>query len=208
MISYLLEAFFLGLSTGPVCLAYCVPVIVPFVTAEEKYKPSRTFNLLSLFLLGRLIGYIIIGLITGMLGRTVSEYSSSRSIAVVIALMGIVLLVSGFLKNFPESKLCRRWSGKNPDTFVVLILGLLTGLNICPPFLVAVTDSVTIGAIYGSILFFIFFFIATSLFILPLFVFGHLSRIESIRSIAKICLILCGIWFLYKGIMMWMVYPR
>ena len=204
MTSYLFEAFFLGLSTGPMCLAYCTPVLVPFMVSEEKYKLFHLLRLSLFFLFGRLIGYMIIGLVTGILGNALSGYMKNSFFPVVTILMGVALLIFGLLKNFPEAKLCCRWSGSNASGFIgISAIGLLIGFNICPPFIAAITDSLTIGTISGSILYFVSFFIATSLFLLPLFLLGTFSRIKTLRSIAKICLILCAIWFLYKGTVIW-----
>lgn len=203
MFSHLLEAFLLGLSTGPVCLAYCAPVLAPFVVAEKKRKISSTVHLLILFLLGRLTGYIAIGLITGLLGNAVSKYENSSLIAIITILTGVMLFVFGFLKNFPEARLCRLWPGGKSSTVWALVLGLLTGLNICPPFIAAITGSVALGTVQGSLFYFIAFFIGTALYILPIVLLGPLSKIKSVRSVAQICLILSGIWFIIKGIMIW-----
>lgn len=202
--SFFFEAFLLGVSSGPLCFAYCTPVLLPFVAAQEKYKLSRTSILLGMFLLGRLTGYIAVGLVTGIVGKAVFEYGKGSLAAVVTILTGITLLVFGFLKNFREAKLCRRWSNSNSSTVWALTLGILTGLNICPPFLAAAAGSVTLGTIQGSLFYFTAFFIGTALYILPVIIFGPLSKIEPVRNIAKICLILVGLWFLFKGIMIWL----
>lgn len=202
MFSHLLEAFLLGLSTGPMCLAYCAPVLAPFIVADKKYNISSKVGLLSLFLLGRLAGYIAIGLITGLMGNAISKYENSSLIAVATIMMGAMLFIFGFLKIFPEVKLCRLWPGGNSTTIWALVLGLLTGLNICPPFLAAITGSVALGTVQGSMFYFIAFFVGTSLYILPIVLLGPLSKIESVRNVAQICLILSGIWFIVKGIIM------
>ncbi len=202
MPSFILEAFLLGLSTGPVCLAYCAPVLVPFVLAAEKYTLIRTVRMLSLFLLGRFVGYMIIGLLSGLVGSTLFQHEGGTLPAVVSLIMGVTLLVFGLLKNFPEFKLCKIWPGGKSSIIWASVLGFLTGLNLCPPFIAAIAGSALTGSVQGSMLYFGAFFLGTSLFIPPLLILGPLSRITSLRHIAKACLILCGIWFTIKGLFM------
>jgi sulfite exporter TauE/SafE len=202
MPSYLPEALLLGLSTGPICLAYCAPVLVPLVLAAEKYTLIRTVRLLSLFLLGRFIGYMTIGLLSGLIGSAIFRHEGGTLPALVSLAMGVALLIFGLLKNFPEFKLCKIWPGGKSSIIWASVLGLLTGLNLCPPFIAAIAGSALTGTVQGSMLYFGAFFVGTSLFIPPLLILGPLSRITSLRHIAKACLILCGIWFTFKGLFM------
>jgi hypothetical protein len=104
------------------------------------------------------------------------------------------------LKNFPEFKLCKIWPGGKSSIIWASVLGFLTGLNLCPPFIAAIAGSALTGTVQGSMLYFGAFFIGTSLFIPPLLILGPLSRITSLQHIAKACLILCGIWFTFRGL--------
>lgn len=202
MPSFLLEALLLGLSTGPVCLAYCAPVLVPFVLAAEKYTFIKTVRMLSLFLLGRFGGYMIIGLLSGLLGNRLLGHEGGTLPAVVSLIIGVALLIFGLLKNFPEFKLCKLWPGEKSSVIWASVLGFLTGLNLCPPFIAAIAGSALTGTVQSSLLYFGAFFVGTSLFIPPLLILGPLSRITSLQHIAKACLILCGIWFASKGLLM------
>lgn len=200
MPSFLLEAFLLGLSTGPICLAYCAPVVVPYVLADEKYSLPRTIRLLSLFLSGRFFGYMVIGLLTGLVGGTLSRFERGSLPAVISIAMGSSLLFFGLLKNFPEFKLCKLWPKGRSSAAWGMLLGLFTGLNICPPFIAAMAGSALIGTIQGSMLYFMAFFVGTALFLPPLVILGPLSRITSLQHVAKACLILSGTWFVFRGL--------
>ena len=61
------DGILLGLSTGFVCLAYCGPVLIPFLLGENKSIAGNTLNVV-LFLSGRLLAYIITGLAAGIIG--------------------------------------------------------------------------------------------------------------------------------------------
>lgn len=202
MPSYVLEAFFLGLSTGPVCLAYCAPVVAPLVMAQEKFRLPRLALLLGIFLGGRLAGYLAIGFLVGLFSQTLAAGSHSRVAGGVTLFMGAALLVFGFLKNFPTLKWCRRFPVRDSSLFWVLALGLLTGLNICPPFVAAITGSATLGSISGALLYFAAFFLGTSVYVPPLLLLGPLSNRPAIQTVAKICLLLSGAWFMIKGMIL------
>ncbi|MCP4146385.1 MAG: sulfite exporter TauE/SafE family protein [bacterium] len=198
--TYLFEAFILGLSTGPVCLAYCAPVLAPLiVSGDEPYRLTRTMQLLGLFLLGRLGGYLAVGVITGLIGSAV--FKSARGMGGVVTLvMGIMLLAFGIMKNFPRLKLCQMVPTGRSTVGWAVALGFLTGLSICPPFIAAVTASASLGAFHSSVFYFAAFFVGTALYIPPMVLLGPLSGSVPANHIAKICLFLTGIWFTYKGI--------
>ncbi len=203
MPSYLVEAFLLGLSTGPVCLAYCAPILVPLIVSEEEqHKYSRTLRLLGLFLLGRFGGYLSVGLVTGLLGSRIFKFGKGSPQVVLTLLIGIILLVLGLMKNFPHLKLCKIWPGGRSSAGWGVVLGFLTGLSICPPFIAAMTASAALGSLQGSIFYFTAFFFGTALYLPLMILLGPLCRIEAANHVAKICLILTGSWFTLKGLML------
>lgn len=48
------------------------------------------------------------------------------------------------------------------------ILGFLTGINVCPPFILAFSDAAFFTDIFSSILYFIAFFIGTAIYFMPI----------------------------------------
>jgi sulfite exporter TauE/SafE len=200
MVSYLIEGFLLGLSVSPLCLAYCTLILAPFVTSEEKLKIKGTFRLLVLFLVGRLVGYVVIGFLTGTAGSALFKNSKSMFPAVITIVTGMILFFYGLLKNFPGLKLCSYFGNKSSSVIFMPILGLLTGLNICPPFVAAIIGASTMGAIPGAVFYFIAFFIGTLILFPLMVIWGFFTRWESARQIARVCLIIGGVWLLGKGI--------
>ena len=200
MVSYLIEGFLLGLSVSPLCLAYCAPVLAPFVTSEEKLKIKGTARLLLLFLVGRLVGYVVIGFLTGTAGSALFKNGTGMFPAIITIVTGIILFFYGLLKNFPGLKLCSYLGNKNSPVIFMPILGLLTGLNICPPFIAAIIGASTLGAIPGAVFYFIAFFIGTLVLFPLMAIWGVLTRWESARQIARVCLIIAGVWLIGKGI--------
>lgn len=204
MPSYIVEAFLLGLSTGTVCLAYCAPVLVPLVMSEERFHLARESLRLGIFLGGRLLGYLAIGLLVGVLSQAVRETAHSHLFAIVTFIMGLILVIFGFIKNFPGFKWCQAFPLKGSSSWWVFLLGLLTGLNICPPFLAAITGAAGLSGTSAALFYFTAFFFGTALYVPPLLLLGPLSTRPAVQTVARICLLLSGGWFILKAVMIWL----
>lgn len=136
-----MEAFLLGLASGATCLAYCAPVLVPLVLGEARGM-ARSLALVAQFLGGRLMGYLLFGFLAWEAGRLASAAGAHRGLAfgVTYVLLAVLLLLYGVFRSAPacagelpgiRARLAR-WPAALPAG-----LGFLTGINICPPFLVA-----------------------------------------------------------------------
>ena len=202
------SGFLLGLSTGVVCLAYCGPVLIPFMMGEGN-TINRNLRSVALFLAGRLVAYVLIGLLAGIIGSTLLQPSAIKTVfmGMVYILLSVLLIIYGFHRfrevclgrsrlQFKKSK-GRRW-----DFLVPLSGGFATGLNLCPPFLLAITGALDAGKVADSILFFIMFFIGTAVYFLPLPFIGFFRRQQVLRIIGKFAAIIAGIFYLYKGIIL------
>lgn len=199
MVTHFVEGFLLGLSVSPTCLAFCTPVMAPFITSGERLELKGTVRLLGLFLMGRLLGYLIIGLLAGAVGSALFKGGESIYPAVITLLTGILLCIFGLAKNFPGIKWCAYFAEKKSLPAFTPLLGLLTGLNICPPFVAAIIEASAIGTIPGAVFYFAAFFIGTLVFFPVMAVWGWLTRWETARQIARVCLIIGGVWLIGKG---------
>jgi sulfite exporter TauE/SafE len=203
------EGFLLGLSTGVVCLAYCGPVLLPYLMAESK-GIKRSYLLVSIFLAGRLTAYLITALLAGLIGQSVIQQSEIRTIMMGIAylVLAALLIVYGF-HRFKEVCLGKSMTQtnlnykENRKKFIVPFTGgFLTGINICPPFLLAITGAIDSGTVIGSILFFLAFFTGTSLYFIPMPFAGMFKRQHVLRIIGKFAALLAGFLYFYKGLIL------
>jgi sulfite exporter TauE/SafE len=202
------SGFLLGLGTGVVCLTYCGPVLIPFLMGEGK-SVSGNIGSISLFLLGRLAAYLIIGLLSGIIGMTILQPSVGKTIflGILYILLSVLLIAYGF-HRFREVCLGRsqlnfkeRYNLRWP--FLVPIAGgFATGINLCPPFLLALTRAVETGGIEGSLLFFFMFFLGTTVYFIPLPFIGFFRRQQVLRIIGKFAAVLAGLLYFYKGAIM------
>jgi sulfite exporter TauE/SafE len=193
----LTEGFLLGLSTGLVCLATCGPIYSPFLM-------QRQFNLLqsliALFKIsaGRFITYILFGLIAGLLGQQIDSINREWFTSIAYILFSVILFVSAFRTHRKEQGCqLKKWGAFIDNPFM---LGIVTGINYCPAFLIAITRAVDLsGPLSGAMLFFAFFF-GTSIYLLPLSLFGVMGNKKILRTIAVIASVLIGTFFIFKAL--------
>ncbi len=178
MLRLIVEAFLLGLSSGPVCIFSCAPVLVPFIVLEKNDRTIATFSLIGRFLSGRFAGYLLIGLLSGFLGQTLGTEKLKSLSAPTSLVMGISLVLFSLFKSFPHSAWCRKLKMEPSAKRFAPLVGFLTGITLCPPFLAAISGAIITGSLIGSILYFSVFFLATSLYILLLGLFGFLPGNE------------------------------
>ncbi len=199
MIKVLGEAFILGLSTGTFCLGWCFPPLVSALFSDiVSYKKSM--GVIFEFISGRLIAYLTFGGAIGYLGNKLSFKIIDGFTAVSIIVLSILLLLNGTFRTFPNHKVCKS-SFKSPFfRRFPLISGILTGLNICPPFLIAVSNVISIGDVIKGIFFFLSFFLATSLYLTPFIFSASLQKFVPLRWIAQFSAIMSGMIFLIIGI--------
>ena len=196
------EAFLLGLSTGTYCVTCCAPVVLPFIFSEEMKNAGKNAMLVVLFMAGRLLGYITVGFILGALGSYAVSYINPelqrKFSAFAYTLLGLILLLTGLMYNFPKWKICRVFKSIYKPERSALVYGLLTGLNFCPPFFVAAARVFGGGNILHGMLYFLMFYIGTSVYFLPLFGVHFLKKhMETIRLISRLTMILLGVYFLF-----------
>ena len=72
------EALVLGLATGPVCLATCGPVVVPWMMVQPRGVRLHSRQLL-LFLAARLAGYMVFAAAVWMVGSSIPHAWTGRT---------------------------------------------------------------------------------------------------------------------------------
>lgn len=194
----------LGLATGVQCLSYCAPVLVTYLLGTGKTMLRNVICLIE-FLLGRLLGYLLFGIAAYCakfaLGRNTFVFGVSY---LLLSIMMILFVLYGKHVACPAGMFRRILQGslfKKPFLFPV-VLGFLTGINLCPPFLLALTETAASVSLTGSLLFFLLFFIGTSVYLLPLSFLGALKSNDSLKLVAKTASILIALYYACNGVLM------
>jgi sulfite exporter TauE/SafE len=190
------QGFLLGLSTGVFCLATCAPAFVPFMMAEKRSIAQSAITLGELAL-GRLMAYLLFGLAVGYAGARLSGPWFEKAVGIAMILLSAVMLLFVASRKKPHLGLCRL---SNRYSRFPVLFGFLTGINVCPPFLLAISSAAGMGSMGESVLLFGGFFLGTTIYLSLLIPVGFLGAYESVRTVGLITAVLSGIFFLGLGI--------
>lgn len=198
----ILEGFGLGLASGPYCLGACLPILGPYMLIQS-YETNGV-SLLARFLLGRLAGYLAVGIFAGWLGLGLAAISTNQvkalaPLATIIS--GALVLVYGLTYNNRRSRFCQIVTDKLKLTHKFpLLAGFIIGINICPPFVAGIAEAAQTGHPLNGMLLFAFFFIGSSLYLIPLAFMSLVSRYERVKTVGQLVSILCGLWLILTGL--------
>ncbi len=203
------EALALGFGSGPVCLASCGPVLLPWLGSEPR-ELRTTGRLLTLFLGGRLAGYLAFAVVTWVLGATIPLDPHTRTLVFGLANFGLAALlgISAFLPHLlcpisPDERQPHLYQIGAADRFrppTALTLGFLTGLNLCPPFLTAGVRAAATRSLSGALLFFAVFFVGTAVWFLPALAVSPLRRISVVPTVARMTMVALAVYYAYLGV--------
>jgi sulfite exporter TauE/SafE len=185
------RALVLGLSTGLFCVGFCVPLLGPVMLAREKSGFRESAASIGLFLAGRLAAYLLFGFVFGALGGVLARIWSIKTVLLPLlyAVLGILMILYGVVQSFPHVGFCRALNPRLQSRWYLLVIG--------PPFLLAVTTAMDIGGALQGMFFFFVFFIATSIYLLPLLFSSFVSRFKEVRFAARVAAVLAGLYFIF-----------
>lgn len=190
-----LTGFGAGLSVGVYCLGLCLPIFLPILLSEKRTL-KKSFLVVFEFSLGRLLGYLLFGLIFGWLGQTIRSGFIHQIMALGNLWTGILMIL--YSLGMIEKKFCSFLPfGKIKWAF---LLGLLTGVNICPPFLASLTYVFNLRDAIASLVYFLMFFLGTSAYIVPSAILGIFTRLKWLQKLARVSGVLVGLFFVIKNL--------
>ena len=205
----LAEPALLGFSSGLLCLAACGPVLLPWLVSEGAGLRG-TGARLGQFLAGRLAGYLgfataawALGLALPPPGRPSAVLFGAVHLALAVALAAYAFSTlrprpggcPGGLSAGRGRALAARFRAPGPA-----VLGLLTGLNLCPPFLVAGVRAAQRHSLPGALEFFLLFFAGTLIWFLPFLGVSAVRRFSGLRVVARFTTALIAAYYGYLGV--------
>ena len=203
------EAFLLGLASGPACVASCGPVVVPSLLAEGAGWRLNARYLCS-FLGTRFLGYLLFAAAAWEIGVLASPRPGVRTLVYggIHVLLGVALLWyarsigRGCAHACAGSSLITIGHVGKRSVPGAAILGFLTGVSLCPPFVAAGLRAAQLGNIASALLFFGVFFVATTLWFVPFVGLGCVQRSASVIFVARTAMALVAAYYLFAGIAM------
>lgn len=98
-VSLLAVAFTIGFLGSPHCLGMCGGIVSAFGISMQGVSATKKSALIALYHMGRMISYVILGAVSGLLGATIFapfvHHSSIPRVAVGVALVFVALLMLG-----------------------------------------------------------------------------------------------------------------
>ena len=198
----------LGIGLATSCAVLCLPILVPYIASSAKPSIIRGLYTTLVFSSGRLISYLALGLIFGLLITTVEinpviTATATLVLGLLLAFHGLSVLGFFKTKSILGSIFCRYTEGGKS----LVYLGMLTGLRPCLPLIAALTYSITLASIGETLTFMVSFWFASSLLIflvgpVSAAVLGVTSKkisVERIRRISSLALVAIGLFFTIQG---------
>jgi sulfite exporter TauE/SafE len=202
-------ALFLGLASGGACLGTCGPLTAAFLAAE-RITLKRSAALLTVFLSGRLLGYCAWAVFSWLLGTAAVQHAGGQAaFSAANMVLGAWLIYFGIAQPADHShERCAgsilKWAdslvGSRRVFFRGGTWGFLSGLQVCPPFLAAVSGAAQTQSLGGSLLFFFLFYVGTGIWFIPFPFFGTLGRFRQVAQVARFFALPLGAFFFYSGL--------
>lgn len=208
----LLTALIFGLLGSFHCVGMCGPIA--FILPVDRKNPLKKVGQISLYHAGRIFSYAILGLIFGLVGKSLNLFGFQQQLSIIIgALMVLVILIPQrtFNKyNFSQpifrvisrvkSALGKELKKKSPDTF--LTIGFLNGFLPCGLVYMAVFGAIASGnALQGS-LYMVFFGLGTIPLMTSAIYLGNFLNAQvrqRIRKAIPVFVVLIGCLFILRG---------
>ncbi|MCX5781966.1 MAG: sulfite exporter TauE/SafE family protein [Elusimicrobia bacterium] len=192
----MIDGFILGLSNTFGCITVCAPIFLPYLLASELNPLIQILK----FLAGRLIAYLFFALFAGY----ISIYFEGKinpdilySLTVILAIWLILFSIGKMRIHAPVCKIIgKNVSGKNMPFF----LGIVLGLNLCPPFLIGLNEVLKFGSLIKSVIFFAGFYLGSSLWTFLLLFSKPLQNNKYFQIAAQIIGVIVGLYYLWKGV--------
>jgi sulfite exporter TauE/SafE len=164
---------------------------------------------LFLFLTTRLAGYLLFATVAWELGALVVFPPPARSFvfASIHLLLACVLLRYAYSAGrtcahaCAGSELVTIGAARNHRIPGAAVLGFLTGVSLCPPFVVAGVRAAEAPNVAAALLFFVVFFLGTSVWMVPFAGLGWVKRNEALNTVARMAMVLIALYYLYAGVM-------
>lgn len=192
------EGFLLGLSTGFYCLAACLPLLAPYVLAEGRRGLASGFFIFLQFTAGRLAAYALFAFLASAAGKA-GGGAPPWLLPAAMAACGLLMagLAAARVGGFSLCLLGRDLgplAGRLPA-----LMGFVTGINACPPFAAGLLRLLQLADYSRGAVYFGGFFIATTLFTLPVLL-GTPWHSPRVAGIGRLTLLLAGAWYAFSGL--------
>lgn len=209
----LISAFILGLLGSFHCVGMCGPIA--FMLPVDRSSSLKKISQITIYHIGRLLTYSLIGLIFGLIGKSlyIFGFQQQLSIAIGIIMILIVLIPQRTFNKYNFSKpiykaiskvksaLGNAMKKKTLDTF--LTIGFLNGFLPCGLVYMALFAAIAEGSALDGSLYMAVFGLGTTPLMTTAIYFGHFLKGTARQRIQKaipVFIIIIGVLFIIRGL--------
>lgn len=209
----LYSAFILGLLGSFHCIGMCGPIA--FVLPVDRQNSFKKTMQIAIYHFGRLLTYSLIGLVFGLVGKSLYLFGVQQQLSIAIGILMIVVVLIPY-KTFNKYNLSKplyrfvskiksalgaQLKKKSPDTF--LTIGFLNGFLPCGLVYMAVFAAVATGSpLKGSLYMFVFGMGTIPLMTAAIYFSRFLSGVvrKKIQKAIPVFVIIIGVLFILRGL--------
>ncbi|MBT8394198.1 MAG: sulfite exporter TauE/SafE family protein [Bacteroidia bacterium] len=209
----LLSALVLGLLGSFHCVGMCGPIA--FMLPIDRQNSFKKVSQVSLYHFGRLLTYSLMGLVFGLVGKSLYLFGIQQQLSIAIGILMIVVVLIPYKTfnkyNFSKplykfisrikSALGKELKKKSPDTF--LTIGFLNGFLPCGLVYMAIFAAIATGsALEGSLYMFVFGLGTVPLMTTAIYFSRFLSGVvrKKIQKAIPVFVIIIGLLFVLRGL--------
>ncbi|MDX1315380.1 MAG: sulfite exporter TauE/SafE family protein [Eudoraea sp.] len=208
----LLSALVLGLMGSLHCVGMCGPIA--FMLPVDHKNPIKKIGQVSIYHVGRLLAYGIIGLLFGFIGRGLYLFGVQQKLSIAIGAIMIILVLIPYkylgklslakpvykVIGKIKSALGESLKSKSPDTF--LTIGFLNGFLPCGLVYMALLGAIASGDPASGALYMMVFGLGTVPLMTVTVYFGSLlkgSLRHRVKKAIPVFIVIIGVLFILRG---------
>ena len=209
----LISAFILGLLGSFHCVGMCGPIA--FMLPVDRNNTYKKVTQISLYHVGRLLSYSIMGLVFGLIGKGLNLFGFQQQLSIIIGVVMIIVILIPY-KTFNKynvskpiykviskvkSGLGSALKKKTSDTF--LTIGFLNGFLPCGLVYMAVFGAIAGGNAAEGSLYMAFFGLGTIPLMTTAIYFSNFLKgamRQKIQKAIPVFVVLIGVLFILRGL--------
>ena len=209
----LISAFILGLLGSFHCVGMCGPIA--FMLPVDRNNTYKKVTQISLYHIGRLLSYSIMGLVFGLIGKGLNMFGFQQQLSIIIGVVMIIVVLIPY-KTFNKynaskpiykviskvkSALGSALKKKTSDTF--LTIGFLNGFLPCGLVYMAVFGAIAGGNAAEGSLYMAFFGLGTIPLMTTAIYFSNFLKgamRQKIQKAIPVFVVLIGVLFILRGL--------
>lgn len=209
----LYSAFILGLLGSLHCVGMCGPIA--FMLPVDHSNSIKKVSQIGVYHLGRLLAYSLIGLVFGLVGKSLNLFGVQQQLSIAVGILMIVVVLIPY-KTFAKynlskplnkviskvkSNLGQALKKKTPDTF--LTIGFLNGFLPCGLVYMAVFGAVATGSLLQGSFYMVLFGLGTiPLMTSAIYLGKFLNQTikQRIQKAIPVFVVIIGVLFILRGL--------